>query len=178
MPITSKFLNYGVKEDIAIQQAHAALSQVGLDESFYKRSPFELSGGEKRRVAIAGILILNPDILVLDEPTAGLDPQGTKIVLDLIRKLHNDGKTIILVTHDMNIVLNYATDVVVLKGGRLAFEGSPQELFRLTSDDLALDVPPLYAFAKTLLDSGLDIKIENIHTLDDLFKEIERVKHE
>ena len=170
--------NYGVKEDIAIQQAHAALSQVGLDESFYKRSPFELSGGEKRRVAIAGILILNPDILVLDEPTAGLDPQGTKIVLDLIRKLHNDGKTIILVTHDMNIVLNYATDVVVLKGGRLAFEGSPQELFRLTSDDLALDVPPLYAFAKTLLDSGLDIKIENIHTLDDLFKEIERVKHE
>ena len=170
--------NYGVKEDIAIQKAHAALSQVGLDESFYKRSPFELSGGEKRRVAIAGILILNPDILVLDEPTAGLDPQGTKIVLDLIKKLHNDGKTIILVTHDMNIVLNYATDVVVLKGGKLAFEGSPQELFKLTSDDLALDVPPLYAFAKTLLDNGLDIKIENIHTLDDLFKEIERVKHE
>lgn len=170
--------NYGVKEDIAIQKAHDALSQVGLDESFYKRSPFELSGGEKRRVAIAGILILNPDILVLDEPTAGLDPQGTKIVLDLIKKLHNNGKTIILVTHDMNIVLNYATDVVVLKGGRLAFEGSPHELFRLTSDDLALDVPPLYAFAKTLLDNGLDIKIENIHTLDDLFKEIERVKHE
>ena len=170
--------NYGVKEDIAIQKAHAALSQVGLDESFYKRSPFELSGGEKRRVAIAGILILNPDILVLDEPTAGLDPQGTKVVLDLIKKLHNDGKTIILVTHDMNIVLNYATDVVVLKGGKLAFEGSPQELFKLTSDDLALDVPPLYAFAKTLLDNGLDIKIENIHTLDDLFKEIERVKHE
>ena len=114
--------NYGVKEPIAIQKAHEALKEVGLDESFYKRSPFELSGGEKRRVAIAGILILNPNILVLDEPTAGLDPQGTKIVLQLIEKLHKAGKTIILVTHDMDIVLNYATDVVVLKNGKLAFE--------------------------------------------------------
>ena len=170
--------NYGVKEPIAIQKAHEALKEVGLDESFYKRSPFELSGGEKRRVAIAGILILNPNILVLDEPTAGLDPQGTKIVLQLIEKLHKAGKTIILVTHDMDIVLNYATDVVVLKNGKLAFEGSPQELFKLSSDDLALDVPPLYAFAKQLLDNGLDIKIENVKTLDDLFKEIERSKHE
>ena len=74
--------NYGFKENEAIEKAHEALKLVGLDESFYKRSPFELSGGEKRRVAIAGILILDPDILILDEPTAGLDPSGTKIILE------------------------------------------------------------------------------------------------
>ena len=78
--------NYGYKEDEAIEEAHKALATVGLDESFYKRSPFELSGGEKRRVAIAGIIALNPEILVLDEPTAGLDPEGSKIILNLIKK--------------------------------------------------------------------------------------------
>ena len=168
--------NYGVKEAEALKEAHSALKLVGLDESFYKRSPFELSGGEKRRVAIAGILVLNPDILILDEPTAGLDPQGTKIILDLIRKLNNNGKTIILVTHDMSVVLNLATDVVVLKEAKLAYQGSPYDLFNLTSDDLSLDIPPLYAFAHKLINKGLNIDIKNIKTTDDLIKEIRRVK--
>ena len=116
--------NYGVKEPEAIKQAHEALKEVGIDESFYKRSPFELSGGEKRRVAIAGIIALNPDILVLDEPTAGLDPLGSKIILSLIEKFNKEGKTIILVTHDMNIVLNYSDHVIVMNDGRVAFEGT------------------------------------------------------
>ena len=168
--------NYGVKEIEAINKAHEALSLVGLDESFYKRSPFELSGGEKRRVAIAGILILNPDILVLDEPTAGLDPNGTEIILNLIQKLNRDGKTIVLVTHDMNIVLKYATDVKVLKEGKLVFEGAPHSLFSLTSEDLSLEVPVLYSFAQSLIKKGLNIKIENIHNIDDLIEEIRRAK--
>ena len=96
---------FGVKKEEALKIAHEALSYVGLDESFYTRSPFELSGGERRRVAIAGILALSPDILVLDEPTVGLDPRGAKEMMTLFKKLHQEGKTIILVTHDMNLKL-------------------------------------------------------------------------
>ena len=121
--------NFGVKDPEATNKAHEALKLVGLDESFYKRSPFELSGGEKRRVAIAGILVLNPEILILDEPTAGLDPDGTKVILDLVEKLNKEGKTIIIVTQDMSIVCKYADDVVVLKEGKLTFHGKPYELF-------------------------------------------------
>ena len=168
--------NYGFKENEAIEKAHEALKLVGLDESFYKRSPFELSGGEKRRVAIAGILILDPDILILDEPTAGLDPSGTKIILDLIEELNKKGKTIILVTHDMNIVLNHATDVVVLKKGKLVFDGKPNQLFAQNTDELDLDVPPIYSFAQSLIKRGLKINIENIKTIDDLVNEIKEAK--
>ena len=171
--------NYGVKEKEAIEKAHEALSMVGLDESFYQRSPFELSGGEKRRVAIAGILVLNPDILILDEPTAGLDPEGTKVILNLIKTLNENGKTIILVTHDMDIVLKYATDVKVLKEGRLVFEGKPHSLFSLTNEELSLEVPALYSFAQSLIKKGLEIDISHIRNIDDLIAEIRRVrKHE
>ena len=170
--------NYGMKEPEAIEKAHEALKLVGLDESFYKRSPFELSGGEKRRVAIAGILVLDPDILIMDEPTAGLDPAGTRIVLNLIQSLHEQGKTIILVTHDMNVVLNYATDVIALKEGKVSFDGKPSRLFELSSDDLALEVPPLYAFSKMLYDKGVNLSIENIKTIDDLLIQLKGMKNE
>ena len=170
--------NYGVKEEEAIKKAHDALALVGLDESFYKRSPFELSGGEKRRVAIAGILVLEPEILILDEPTAGLDPMGTKIILDLILSLNKAGKTIILVTHDMNIVLNYATDVIVLKSGKVMFHGDPHHLFASHIDDLGLDVPPIYSFAQDLVNKGLKIDISKIRNLDDLFAEVRKANHE
>lgn len=169
--------NYGIKEKEALKKAHEALKFVGLDETFYKRSPFELSGGEKRRVAIAGILVLNPDILILDEPTAGLDPSGTKIVLDLIDILHKTGKTIVLVTHDMDVVLKHATDVKVLKEGKLVFEGAPHQLFSLSSEELSLEVPVLYSFAQSLISKGLKINIENIKDLDDLINEIKRAKN-
>ena len=164
--------NYGVKESDAIILAHKALKQVGIDESFYKRSPFELSGGEKRRVAIAGIIALNPDILVLDEPTAGLDPLGSEIILNLIKEFNVEGKTIILVTHDMNIVLNHSDHVIVLNEGQVAFEGTPNELFLGDVSRYSIDVPELFKFAKSLKDNGLDIDISKIKTIDDLISEI------
>ena len=97
-------LNFGVKKEDAIKIAHECLEKVGIPSDYYKKSPFELSDGEKRRVSIAGILALNPKILVLDEPTAGLDPKGAENILNLFKKLNDDGITIVLVSHDMNIV--------------------------------------------------------------------------
>ena len=164
--------NYGYKEDEAIKIAHQALKEVGLDESFYKRSPFELSGGEKRRVAIAGIIALDPDILVLDEPTAGLDPRGSEIILNLVKNYNAKGKTIILVTHDMNIVLNHSDHVIVLNEGDLAFEGTPSELFSGDVSNYSIDIPQLFSFAKLLKDKGLDIDITKIRTLNDLINQI------
>ena len=166
--------NYGVKETDAIKEAHKALNIVGIDESFYKRSPFELSGGEKRRVAIAGIIALKPDILVLDEPTAGLDPEGSKIILDLIKELNSEGKTIILVTHDMNIVLNYSDHVVVLNEGQLSFEGEPANLFVQDVSKYSIEVPELFKFCLLLKQKGLDIDISKIRNIDDLLSELRR----
>jgi len=160
--------NYGYKEDEAIKLAHKALEEVGIDKSFYKRSPFELSGGEKRRVAIAGIIALNPDILVLDEPTAGLDPLGSKIILNLIDKFNKEGKTIILVTHDMNIVLNYSDHVVVMNNGKVAFEGTPSELFSGDISTYSIDVPELFKFVKLLESKGIKLDVSKIRTIDDL----------
>ena len=113
--------NFGADEKTALEKAHKAILSVGLDESYFKRSPFDLSGGEKRRVAIAGILAIEPDILVLDEPTAGLDPKGVSDLMSLVTKMHKEGKTIIIVTHDMDVVMNYCEKVFVLKKGQLAF---------------------------------------------------------
>ena len=164
--------NYGYKEVEAIKLAHKALEEVGIDKSFYKRSPFELSGGEKRRVAIAGIIALNPDILVLDEPTAGLDPKGSKIILNLINKFNKEGKTIILVTHDMNIVLNYSDHVVVMNDGKVAFEGTPSDLFSGDISTYSIDVPELFKFVKLLESKGLKLDISKIRTIDDLISQL------
>lgn len=164
--------NYGYKEVEAIKLAHKALEEVGIDKSFYKRSPFELSGGEKRRVAIAGIIALNPDILVLDEPTAGLDPLGSKIILNLIDKFNKEGKTIILVTHDMNIVLNYSDHVVVMNDGKVAFEGTPSELFSGDISTYSIDVPELFKFVKLLESKGIKLDLSKIRTIDDLIYQL------
>lgn len=166
--------NYGIKEEEALAKAHEALSMVGLDESFYKRSPFDLSGGEKRRVAIAGILILNPSILVLDEPTAGLDPAGTQIIIQLIKKLNKEGKTIILISHNMNIVLDLADEVILFKEGKNIFQGTPHQLFNLNVNELAIEIPPLYKFANKLIDRGLKIDISNIKDINSLLAELEK----
>ena len=161
--------NYGYKEEDAILKAHDALKLVGLDESFYKRSPFELSGGEKRRVAIAGIIAIDPEVLILDEPTAGLDPLGSKIILDLIVNLNKNGKTIIIVTHDMGIVLNHADHVIVINEGNIAFEGSPSTLFSGDVSNYSIDIPPLFSFCKLLESHNVNIDINKIRTVDDLF---------
>ena len=168
--------NYGYKEEEAIKLAHESINKVGLDESFYKRSPFELSGGEKRRVAIAGIIAINPDVLVLDEPTAGLDPQGSKIILDLVVDLNKSGKTIILVTHDMNIVMNYADHAIVINDGKVAFEGTPSELFSGDISSYSIEIPQLFRFCQILKKRNVDIDITSIRTIDDLFNQLKEQK--
>ena len=167
--------NYGYKEEDAILKAHDALKLVGLDESFYKRSPFDLSGGEKRRVAIAGIIAIDPAVLILDEPTAGLDPLGSKIILDLIVNLNKNGKTIIIVTHDMGIVLNHADHVIVINEGNIAFEGSPSTLFSGDVSNYSIDIPPLFSFCKLLESHNVNIDINKIRTVDDLFIQLKEI---
>ena len=168
--------NYGYKEEEAIKEAHNALTVVGLDESFYKRSPFELSGGEKRRVAIAGIIALNPEILILDEPTAGLDPEGSKIILNLVNKLNEEGKTIIIVTHDMNIVLNNSDHVIVMNNGKIAFEGTPNKLFASDVSNYSIDIPRLFEFCLLLKEHNVNIDIDNIKNVDDLINQLKERK--
>ncbi len=160
--------NFGVKDKEALEIAHKALLSVGIKEEYFTRSPFELSGGERRRVAIAGILALNPDILVLDEPSVGLDPVGQDEIMSLVKKMHEDGKTIIMVTHDMDIVLEYAEDVIVFKDGEVVFSGTPQELFSENREDYCIEIPVLYQFVQSLNQRGMNIPIEKIHNVDDL----------
>ena len=124
-------MNYGVSEEEARQRAKEVAQIVGLDDSILEQSPFHLSGGQMRRVAIAGILAMNPDILVLDEPTAGLDPQGQHEMMQIFNDLHQKyGKTIVLVTHDMNLVCEYAEHVIVMHRGEMKLQGSPKEVFK------------------------------------------------
>ena len=169
--------NFGADNDTALKKAHEAILSVGLDESYFERSPFDLSGGEKRRVAIAGILAIEPDILVLDEPTAGLDPKGVNDIMSLVCKMHETGKTIILVTHDMDVVMKYCEKVFVLKKGQLVFEGNPYQLFALDNEDLSIEVPALYELARKLKQKGLQLDIENIHNIDDFIKQYMEAKH-
>ncbi|MEG0289741.1 MAG: energy-coupling factor ABC transporter ATP-binding protein [Carnobacterium sp.] len=123
--------NFGVSEEEAIKLAKEMLPLVGLDESFMERSPFDLSGGQMRRVAIAGVLAMEPHTLVLDEPTAGLDPQGRKEMMDMFYRLHKEkGLTIVLVTHLMDDVADYADHMIILEKGRVIKEGSPREIFQ------------------------------------------------
>lgn len=170
--------NFGASEEEALKKTHGALLSVGLDDSYFKRSPFDLSGGEKRRVAIAGILAIEPDILVLDEPTAGLDPKGVNDIMSLVVKMHEDGKTIILVTHDMDIVMKYCEKVYVLKKGQLAFEGDPYQLFALDNEDLSIEVPALFELARKLKNKGLKLDIVKIRSVDDFIKQYLEAKHE
>lgn len=122
-------INFGKTKEEALNIAHQALAQVGIDSSFYKRSPFELSGGERRRVAIAGILAIQPKILILDEPTAGLDPEGTRRMMELFKTLHEEGLTIVFVTHDMNLMYGYASDVVVFEQGKIRLVSKTDTVF-------------------------------------------------
>ena len=164
--------NFGDDKDTALQKAHEALKEVGLDESFYERSPFELSGGEKRRVAIAGILAVRPKYLVVDEPTAGLDPSGAREMMDLFEKVHQQGTTLILVTHDMDIVLNYCSDVIVLDDGKVATVCKPADLFDEDVSRFSLHSPAIYEFAARLEKRGYAFDKANLRDIDSLAKQI------
>ena len=152
--------NFGVSEEDAEQIAREKLALVGIAESLFDRSPFELSGGQMRRVAIAGILAMEPAILVLDEPTAGLDPLGRKELMNLFKKLHQSGMTIVLVTHLMDDVAEYANQVYVMEKGRLVKGGRPSDVFQdvVFMEEVQLGVPKITAFCKRLADRGVSFK--------------------
>ena len=152
--------NFGVSEEDAEQIAREKLALVGIAESLFDRSPFELSGGQMRRVAIAGILAMEPAILVLDEPTAGLDPLGRKELMTLFKKLHQSGMTIVLVTHLMDDVAEYANQVYVMEKGRLVKGGKPSDVFQdvVFMEEVQLGVPKITSFCKRLADRGVSFK--------------------
>ena len=123
--------NLGLSKEEVEERAKKALTQVGLDESYYKKSPFELSGGQKRRVAIAGILAMHPQVLILDEPTAGLDPKGRDEILDQVALLQKERKiTVILVSHSMEDVARYVDRIIVVNDGKILFDDTPKQVFQ------------------------------------------------
>lgn len=152
--------NFGVSVEEAEAIAREKLALVGIDESLFERSPFELSGGQMRRVAIAGILAMEPKILVLDEPTAGLDPIGRKELMNLFKKLHRDGITIVLVTHLMDDVAEFADQVYVMEKGKLVKGGKPSLVFQQVEfmGKIQLGVPKITRFAQRLANRGVSFK--------------------
>ena len=148
--------NFGVSKEEAEQRALESLRLVGLSDELRDQNPFDLSGGQMRRVAIAGILAMQPDILVLDEPTAGLDPQGRKELMSLFKQLHLSGITIVLVTHLMDDVADYATAVNVMEKGRLVLSGTPKDVFQKVAflKEKQLGVPKVTEFALELQEKG------------------------
>ena len=145
--------NFGVSEEEAEKKSLEVLKLVGIDPSYAERSPLELSGGQKRRVAIAGILAMDPSVLVLDEPTAGLDPQGTVEMMKLFKRLNRDmHKTILIVTHDMEQVYNYCDEVVVMEHGKVKLQQSVDEFFSHPEQCIELHIlPPDIIRMKTML---------------------------
>ncbi len=172
--------NFGVKQEEIDEIVKKVIKQVGLDESYLDKSPIELSGGQKRRVAIAGILAMNPDVLVLDEPTAGLDPVGAKAMLDLFVELNKEGKTIIIVTHEMEYVLEYCDLCVVVNKGKIDYEGTPINLF--LNDEIMNRVgiePPLsIEFGKELIKNGLKVDLRNVRDVTSLSRAISKALKE
>ena len=149
--------NFGVSEEEALKIAAEVVKTVGLPEDVLKKSPFDLSGGQMRRVAIAGVLAMKPDVLVLDEPTAGLDPKGRLEMMEMFYKLNKEQHmTIVLVTHQMNDVSDYADHVIVIESGNVVKEGSPKEVFSDASWLLEkqLGVPTTLAFVEKLKEKG------------------------
>ena len=170
-------INFGLKKEEAKEKAINALKMVGFEENLYDQSPFKLSGGQMKKASIAGILALEPDIIVLDEPTRGLDPQSSLEVMELFEDIHKKyDKTIVLITHDMDIVAKYAKRVVVLNDGKKVYDGSKNDLF--TDKDFNtfhLDYPSSMKLAMELKNKlNLDINT-NVFTLEELIKELERI---
>lgn len=169
--------NFGASEEEARKKAQNALALVNIPEAYYEKSPFALSGGERRRVAIAGILAMEPKILVLDEPTAGLDPKGIDEMMTLFKEIHDKGTTIILVSHDMDVVLEYADKVIVLQDGHVIKMDTPSKLFQDDQfESYSLEMPMVYQFAKELIKKGVPIHLDVIKNPETLAKEIAKAR--
>lgn len=152
--------NLGLSKDEIEERAYQALKNVGLDKTFYEQSPFELSGGQKRRVAIAGVLAMKPDVLILDEPTAGLDPRGRDEILDHIALLHKtEHITIILVSHSMEDVAKYVGRIIVMNRGEVLFDDIPKKVFKNYKklEEVGLAAPQSTYIMNALKERGLDV---------------------
>jgi energy-coupling factor transport system ATP-binding protein len=170
-------INFGVAEVQAKQVGKECLSLVKIDESYYERSPLDISGGQKRRIAIAGILALEPDILVLDEPTAGLDPQGAKEMMELFMTINRQyGKTVIIVTHDMDHVLKYCDQVVVMNQGSIVSHTDKNTFFKddVLLDQLEINPPAIISFQRALKAKGIILSKQHF-AIDSLAKELQEV---
>ena len=152
--------NQGLSAEEAGGRARAAMRMVGLDESYENKSPFELSGGQKRRVAIAGILAMNPEVLVLDEPTAGLDPKGRDDILGVLKQLHQEsGITVVLVSHSMEDVADYASRIIVLDKGKVLYDDIPARVFSHVEEleSIGLAAPQVTYVMRALRRMGWDV---------------------
>ena len=155
--------NMGVSKEETILRTERALDIVGLPESLYEKSPFELSGGEKRRAAIAGILAMNPEVIILDEPTAGLDPRGRDEILSSIKLMHDElGITVILVSHSMEDIARLVSRIIVMDNGEISFSGSPKEVFSKVDmlEKMGLAAPQISYVFKELKDRGFDVPLD------------------
>ena len=151
--------NLGLSEEDCRESAEEALTQVGLSRTLFDKSPFELSGGQKRRVAVAGVMAMKPHVLILDEPAAGLDPRGREEILSLVKDIHARGATTIMVSHSMNDVARLCTRLLVMNRGELAMDGSPREIFRRGQElaQMGLGLPATAQLADRLRSKGFDI---------------------
>ena len=168
-------MNFGLKENEAREEAINALHLVGLSEDLYLKSPFELSGGEKKMVSIAGILSSNPDILILDEPTAGLDPYLRRELLKLLNKLNKEyHKSIIIITHDMNMAYEYSKRTIVLKEGHIIYDGQTKELFishKVILNEASLMLPDVVRITDEL-NAKCGLNLDYKDNIDDIYKEL------
>ena len=166
--------NQGLSKEECEKRALEALKLVGLKEKYYKSSPFELSGGQKRRVAIAGVLAMRPKVLVLDEPTAGLDPKGRDDILDQIAYLHKQSDmTVILVSHSMEDIARYADRIIVMNKGSVMYNGAPKEVFAHYQEleKIGLAAPQVTYIMHDLKEKGLPVKV-NVTTVEEAADEI------
>ena len=161
--------NLKLPEEEISRRVKSAMRQVGLEEKYAERSPFELSGGQKRRVAIAGVLAMEPSILILDEPAAGLDPVGRRDMLDLIAGIHDRGVTVVMVSHSMDDVGRLCDRLFVLNRGSVAFSGTPAEVFAHGDElrEIGLDVPECAKLANLLREKGFEMP-EGIYSMADV----------
>lgn len=169
--------NLGLPKKEVELRAYAALKQVGLEDEFFYQSPFDLSGGQKRRVAIAGVLAMKPDILILDEPTAGLDPKGRDEILDQIAGLHKEmGITVILVSHSMEDVAKYVERIIVMNKGSVLYDDTPKEVFRHYKEleQVGLAAPQVTYIMQALLKEGIPVNTD-VTTIPEARDEILRV---
>lgn len=168
--------NQGLSEEESEKNAREALELVGFPEKYYKQSPFELSGGQKRRVAIAGVLAMKPKVLILDEPTAGLDPKGRDEILDQIAKLHKEtGMTVVLVSHSMEDVARYVDRIIVMNKGEKMLDSTPKEVFQHYKEleEVGLAAPQVTYVMHDLKDRGFDVS-PDATTIEEAADEIMR----